>query len=65
MTFPDIRNSNPNMECLFCEHSAQDHQIPEAHPCAHEGCTCVGFYPAFSADAEWWEWDESVSRLIA
>ena len=62
MNFPELRTSKPDMECLFCKHPAQDHQLSDEHRCVQSGCRCPGFYAAFNSDAERRAWEQSIAE---
>jgi hypothetical protein len=62
MEFQELRGSEPDMECLFCNHPAQDHQLCGPHLCDQSGCSCPGFYRAFNSDSERREWERTIAE---
>lgn len=63
--FSQIRDSKPELNCLFCQHPAQDHELGGGHLCIQHGCACPGFYAPFHSDAERNEWESVIVQQVA
>jgi hypothetical protein len=62
MNFPQLRDSTPDLNCLFCRHPALDHQLCGAHLCVERGCSCPGFFAPFHSDVERREWEIFIAQ---